>query len=263
MSKWLRQVWPPTVGDTSSLTYHYQTENFFGKAEESRSKERRGGPFQSRTVKIACANCNNGWMSRIDDAAKPILQRMLNTELMLLDRQNQKILAAWLAKLTVSNEFTAKSQTVSEEHRLHLKDKNECPSGWVVMVGRYAGTYYNRTIRHCSSALQAGTRNSNGIEELVIGSNFDTPMNTQSTTFAIKNVGFHTVCSSNSGLNLEPKNQALDGMLIIWPILNDFVLWPPNRWIGDEIMHKYSTAIYELAHRAGGLVKPPPTFQRF
>jgi ribosomal protein L37E len=263
MSKWLREVWPPSAGDTSNLTYHYQIENFDKKAKESHSKERRGGPFQFRTAKIVCASCNNGWMSRIDAAAKPLLQRMLNSEQMLLDRNHQTVLAAWLAKLTISNEFTTDLQTVSEEHRQYFKNKVECPNGWIVMAGSYAGTYYNKTIRRCSSALQAGTRVSNGVEEGVIGVNVDTPMNTQSTTFAISNIGFHTASSCNSGFNFEPKHQLLDGMLIIWPILSDFVLWPPRPWIGDDIMHKYSTAIYEIAHRAGGLVVPPPPFRRY
>lgn len=60
----------------------------------------KGGPF-SKKLKVACGRCNNGWMSALETAAKPILLRLFGaiaTAQVALHEREQGILARWAAK---------------------------------------------------------------------------------------------------------------------------------------------------------------------
>jgi hypothetical protein len=46
----------------------------------SKVVEWRAGDTHSRTIKRVCKSCNSGWMSRLQQAAKPILVPMLMGE---------------------------------------------------------------------------------------------------------------------------------------------------------------------------------------
>jgi hypothetical protein len=49
-------------------------------------------------VKFICKECNNGWMSRLEDQVKPILEPIFNHETILISSQQQSILSAWAVK---------------------------------------------------------------------------------------------------------------------------------------------------------------------
>jgi len=49
-------------------------------------------------VKFVCANCNNGWMSQLEDRVKPIIEALYNKETVTLDSNDQITLAVWSLK---------------------------------------------------------------------------------------------------------------------------------------------------------------------
>jgi hypothetical protein len=51
-----------------------------------------------QTVNSVCEDCNNGWMSRIENEAKPILVKMLKGKSFVLDKKSQAKLATWALK---------------------------------------------------------------------------------------------------------------------------------------------------------------------
>jgi hypothetical protein len=53
-------------------------------------------PFLSATVKAFCDECNNGWMSELEAAAKPIVGPMVVDEVTALDADAQRIVANWI-----------------------------------------------------------------------------------------------------------------------------------------------------------------------
>ncbi|MFZ2095758.1 MAG: hypothetical protein WAV05_03885 [Anaerolineales bacterium] len=52
-------------------------------------------------IKFICKGCNNGWMSRLEDQVKPILEPIINEETVLIHLQQQSILSAWAVKTTM------------------------------------------------------------------------------------------------------------------------------------------------------------------
>jgi hypothetical protein len=49
-------------------------------------------------VKWLCPSCNNGWMSRLEDEAKPVFESVLDDKLKDLDASAQSTLARWAVK---------------------------------------------------------------------------------------------------------------------------------------------------------------------
>ncbi len=49
-------------------------------------------------VKWLCATCNNGWMSMLENEAKPILESILDEKLKDIDAASQSTLACWAVK---------------------------------------------------------------------------------------------------------------------------------------------------------------------
>ena len=56
--------------------------------------------FDETTRKV-CAPCNNVWMARLEDRAKPIVQAMSADEPVILDEVAQRVLAAWALKTAI------------------------------------------------------------------------------------------------------------------------------------------------------------------
>lgn len=67
--------------------------------------EREGHPLPSwiklqhgHKVRFVCSKCNNGWMSDLENRAKPVLERVLGDGTIILDGSDQKTLALWSVK---------------------------------------------------------------------------------------------------------------------------------------------------------------------
>ena len=86
---WLNKhvVIPSDVGLESWRTSGQLIEN----------RERRGKLF-ARNPWIACKRCNNGWMSRLEERAIPLLKPMLDGRAVTLGFWDQATLAAWAVK---------------------------------------------------------------------------------------------------------------------------------------------------------------------
>jgi hypothetical protein len=98
----------------------------------------RSGNPASRSLKIVCGPCNSGWMSRIQDRAKPILVPLLrNAWAREMSTEDRETLATWCALTTTVNEYSHEAtRKVSVASRRHLMTMGRMPAGWRVWVGR-------------------------------------------------------------------------------------------------------------------------------
>lgn len=71
----------------------------------------RSGEPQSGRLRVVCASCNNGWMSDLQQEAKPHLLPLIKGETYLLHRNAQKTLAAWIAMFAMVAEHVDKTGT--------------------------------------------------------------------------------------------------------------------------------------------------------
>jgi hypothetical protein len=87
-------IWPQWLADVlRGLPRLGRVERWSSTAGGQASRQ----PFLSSTVKVFCDECNNGWMSQLEAAAKPLVGPMVLDEAMDLDAAAQRIVANWIA----------------------------------------------------------------------------------------------------------------------------------------------------------------------
>jgi hypothetical protein len=100
----------------------------------------RAGDHLDSQVHVVCADCNSGWMSRIQSAAKPILIPLFNGEDCDLDDEAQKVVATWSAMATMTSEYLAKEQrriVVTQADCTWLMERQSPPPDWRTWIGRH------------------------------------------------------------------------------------------------------------------------------
>ncbi len=100
-------------------------------------------PGQVRDWKVTCVcggthlTCNNGWMRRIEDSARPILIPLINGDDTRVYPQDQAIIAAWAVLKAIVGEYDGRYVTnVHYKQRKYLMDHGLPPEkGWGVWIG--------------------------------------------------------------------------------------------------------------------------------
>lgn len=104
-----------------------------------RSVKHRSGDPRSRKLRIVCKACNNNWMSRIQERAKPILIPLIRGEACQLDAEQQRIVAGWAALLVIIDQYTHRDWvSVPALERAWLKRSALAPPNWLVWAGRFS-----------------------------------------------------------------------------------------------------------------------------
>jgi hypothetical protein len=89
-------------------------------------------------VKHLCANCNNGWMSRLEGETKPIATSLLDDMLEALDSTIQAILAVWAVKTAMVLEavYPARPWFYTDSEREHMRLTRAIPPLTEVWVAK-------------------------------------------------------------------------------------------------------------------------------
>lgn len=97
------------------------------------------------TVNRICAGCNNGWMSRLETEAKPLLSPLIDGRDRAIWSDEQAIISAWLIKTAMVFEFTADSSRepyYTDEERRRLRAERAILPSTIILLGRYRGDAY-------------------------------------------------------------------------------------------------------------------------
>lgn len=92
-------------------------------------------PFTHR-VKVVCADCNNGWMNKLDEDVEPAAVAFFEGNPYSCDEEMVATLAYWAAKTTMMRVFMDADRSVRDHEIAHLYDEMEVPPGWLVFLGR-------------------------------------------------------------------------------------------------------------------------------
>jgi hypothetical protein len=148
----------------------------------------RPGHAGGRKPRNSCADCNGGWMSRIEQRAKAYATPLIQGTTCALDERGQRALAALLCLITVRTEFAELNTiSVSKEDRDWLREKMEPPPLWQIWIARYIGTEpENHWCRHFGMQLVPSP-----------DVKLETPeCNTQTTTLVLGQLCAHAFSSS-------------------------------------------------------------------
>jgi len=224
-----------------------------GEHEYDDPRVRAGDPLSSK-VKVVCAACNNGWMSALQNNAKPHLIPMFQGFRSMLDAAAQTQIAAWIAMATTTAEYLthgAGQPSISESDRAHLMKEHEPSSSWRIWIGRHRGAWPGQWARASFSILEADE-----IPSAV--SRNDRSPTTQATTFTVGNLYVHAMSSRYpdvvQGWDWRTAPTANRCLFQIWPIVSPLAFWPLSD-ISEQDAQSFSTAFLrysdELAQRVG------------
>ena len=97
--------WTKTYVERASKKHAFQDIRIPkpGVHKLAENRLRAGDPLISK-VRIVCAKCNSGWMSQIQERAKPFLVHLFKGQFHALNRRAQTAIAAWVAMATMTGE---------------------------------------------------------------------------------------------------------------------------------------------------------------
>ena len=80
-------------------------------------------------VRCVCADCNSGWMSRLEGRTKPIIERLLSMSSLVLPEHEQVVLAEWTLKTAMVFEALRKEPPsfYRQEERAALRKDSAFP----------------------------------------------------------------------------------------------------------------------------------------
>lgn len=234
-ANWLRNYVPHTQIN------HVETRiDLDARGGETIAETRVSGDPRSRKLKVVCSACNNGWMSQVQDRAKPHLVRLISGEKFDLPRQARAALSRWAALFTTVQEYIhVDLVSVSQKERECLRTRSTAPANWVVWLGRFVDP--DGHSRSSRNAIPVVTR-----EEFVArrGHFEHFKYNGQSSTFLVGPILFHTI-STPRRLRFTFPSEVERKLLRIWPTNDQKMPWPTDTLSEDD----YSTLTDEMRKR--------------
>ena len=125
-------------------------QDWNGKISTARKLERQGHTW-NKTLRVVCEGCNNGWMSRLEEACKPLLLPMIRGQKVYLGVEAQTQILTWVAlKAMVAEQSIPDELVTTAELRRALYVSNKIPENFSVWIGRcddkgWQASYFRQT----------------------------------------------------------------------------------------------------------------------
>lgn len=214
---------------------------------------KQGSVFTSK-VREVCRTCNNEWMSRLETAARPLLQRLWTPAYALgwttVSPGDASIVAAWATKTAWMHErATDPDPTPTPEMRTHLKDTRLPPELTSVWAGRsveqedFFARFSRVTVHHRDAAWDSQER-----RHVVM--------------CALAFRGLVLLVRTDDGPGVPKIQLPATHWRSLWPAA-ETVLWPPMQRIVDQELTQIVANLSSwlrlpdvpLFHRSQGSVK--------
>jgi hypothetical protein len=132
---WLRDYIP-----RERIEHYTAFKTFVPDKAEQTLKRRTGDPHSTR-IKCVCRKCNNEWMGKLQENAKPYLVPMLEGKNISLFRNGQNAIAAWATMMVMVSEYLEKDQgmvAIPSADRHWLYKQHRPPSSrWRIWIGQH------------------------------------------------------------------------------------------------------------------------------
>lgn len=116
-------------------TKHHTT--YFGSSPK-KGKMNRPGDVHSQKLRIVCIDCNGGWMSGLQNNAKPYLVPLLDGDWSNFDENSIPSIVAWCAMFCMVYEFAdPKTVVISSEERKKFFETKSIDKRWSIWVGNH------------------------------------------------------------------------------------------------------------------------------
>ena len=190
-------------------------------------KKRPGDPA-SKKIKAVCKNCNNTWMSRIEEIAKPILSPLIMGQDAILSPSDQIAIVQWAVLKTMIGEYddTSDTRAIDADTQQAFFKRRELIGVWKIWLGNYRGEgAWHSRYRHSPAMLHLAATS-------VI---YPPKVNCQVSTFVGGHLFLQVLYSTfphASAFGFQ--GETGDMLKLICPTVEGDIAWPPNRSIADH-----------------------------
>jgi len=120
-------------------TKHQVMSNTFSKDGNEVSFEGRTGDLHSRRIKCVCRSCNNGWMGKLQERAKPFLVPLLENRQTILRKNAKVAISSWVAMMIMVSENLDKEMiSISTSTRQWFKKNQRPPFHWRIWIAHHS-----------------------------------------------------------------------------------------------------------------------------
>lgn len=156
--KWFRELYPaPPESQNSRLNSEvswYERDEITGELIHviASGKLARPGDLADQTLRVVCAKCNNGWMSRLQQAAKPHLIPYIEGDWRPFSTATREVISSWATMFAMVVKFADEPRAVVPpiERQIFMRDQRPT-IGAKILVGPLAGDlpywFHQRTWR--------------------------------------------------------------------------------------------------------------------
>jgi hypothetical protein len=177
--------------------------------------------------KVCRTRCNDGWMSLLEDRARPILSEMILGNAIMIDRVQQLRIAQWATKCAmVFDSMDPGARFYDASERFHFRETLTPAPSTNVWLGNYSGSTFRALTVHRTVPLNGhqGIPYKGHIQTMVFG-------RLVIQTFSVKRLIDKD--GSVGLLDMLPK-QWDQSTIRVWPVSVDAIRWPPSISFDDS-----------------------------
>ena len=214
-------IWPRWFGKllVKKSGASYVADSFVGegKGPVSRSSNtERQGDLTTMKFRVVCKSCNSGWMSDLEQKAKPIILSQFGNP-SPLSREEATILSKWVVMKVMVAEFAQPNTLLTPNaDRKEMQASQAIPDYFSVYLATHATEEHVGYLRHSGSF----SKSASGPEPPIPR---ECDRNTQTVTFVIGLLVFHVVAKRVANLAEEQLNPPIK-LLRLWPLFSDIEL---------------------------------------
>jgi hypothetical protein len=217
----------------------------------------RQGSAATKKIKVVCKECNERWMSKIEDDAKPLLTPLITGGFSVLDAAMQTKIMEWITlKVLVADKNSFEGHPADPIYDQPVRDAFKqglvIPEGFTVWITAQTGAKWVIGFhRHASTlgvtaTLPPPPSPPPGLATL---------KNVQVITWGIGKLLIHL--SAISDRQLDGRFALSDGgpLLRLWPLSGKTIVWPPRYFVSDAYIDDLSEAM-ERFLTSGAVILP-------
>jgi len=179
-------------------------------------------------LKWICQSCNNGWMSRLENSAKPIVESILDDKLKGLDTSAQSTLAQWAVKTAMVLEAIDSNRAwfYSQDERQLMRTALAIPQRTSVWIAKCV----NRPNIYSTQKDLRTTFDDDGVHALV------TTMTFGSLALQVVSIKTPAAIPENVPVTYDVSEGPWEQTLVqVWPTSQNSRAWPPYHGLAGEL----------------------------
>lgn len=196
---------------------------------------KRQGKLSTKKIRVVCGKCNSGWMSNLENQAKPTLVRIFKEEKFVMGRTEQENLSRWIATKVIVGEHAEKNIEVTpKKDRESLMSDKKIPEYFAIYIGKHShehDTAWLRTSMVLALSPEGPNPDLKGLQR-----------NAQTVAF---------ICGPLFVFVFSVREKDIDPttffnikrLIRLLPVEMDTISWPPSELLTDEDMSRYAWAL--------------------